>query len=51
MLCFCDIADIFVPPIFGTINVLTKIGVERLQPSPKCQTFTIIHDLQNIDEH
>jgi len=40
---FRDITDIFVPHMCRTINVLTKSGFERLQPSPRYQIFTIIY--------
>jgi hypothetical protein len=34
---------IFVPCIIRTIHVLSKIGFDRLQPSPRYQTLTIMY--------
>ena len=39
----------FIPHIFGTINVMTNIGFKRLQYSPNYQTFTSIQVWRNIN--
>ena len=45
------ILQIYFPLRFRAINILAKSWFDRLQPSPKYQTITIIYVLQKINEH